>query len=104
MNYAQRYVANGAAVLDERGPKNWREMLRAERGRIDVYSMSDCVLGILYGGYSVGRDTLWPGIDFTQGDALWEIISRHGFDYGLEAEAEELTRAWVELLDADVLV
>lgn len=104
MNYAQRYVANGAAVLDERGPENWRQTLYEKRADLDVYSVFYCPLGLLYDYFTRGREVLWPEVDFSRPNNNWEIVSNCGFDYGLDASAQELTAAWLELLDADVLV
>lgn len=96
---AREYVRNGAALLDEKGPENWRQTLQERRDALNVYSISYCPLGLLYGDYFTGRSVLWPKrTDYDSGE-FSDIIARHGFDYGLEATDVELTNAWLDYLE-----
>ena len=101
-------VRRGAALLDERGPAGWRD--RLNRDRLYMHSVSQCVLGQLYGrfyhdinAYSTGLDALGaPGNDdsFADNRYLWAVD--HGFDGG---DYDALERAWRDhLTDADASV
>jgi len=62
-------VKNSIALLDEKGPKNWRAELVKQRERFNVTSNCDCVLAIIFdptrervgqhpSGYGLGRKEL----------------------------------------------
>jgi len=95
MEDARLYVADGAALLDEKGPQGWRETLRELAACLRVESTDYCPLGVLYGSFSDGVDAL--GIDnahqvgFERSIGDWE--SGEG-----SATYAELTAAWLDLL------
>jgi hypothetical protein len=77
-------VAAGAALLDERGPDDWRDKIDLDT--LDVFSFTDCVLGQLYGRYNSGKDAL----------DIWEGMS-YGFDDS-KGHHVKLTAAWKRYL------
>lgn len=102
---AERYVAAGAALLDEKGPEGWRETLYAARDRLNVHSVYDCPLGILYGHYEDGvmaLETLRTahtgryGFDSFYGD---EDFDDEEEDY---ASAAEVRDAWLDEIEPEV--
>lgn len=102
---AARYVAAGAALLDEKGPEDWRERIRTHREALNMASTSACVLGLLYGSYFNGKDAL--GFYAVSP----ELYDRESWEYGFEhsigqvgdAESEagypELTQAWLDEIE-----
>lgn len=80
-------VQRGIALLDERGPKDWRR--RVDVATLDVCNPWRCVIGQVYGGYASGL-------------AVLELVEP-GEDYGFDCrrdEAAELNAAWRAALAA----
>lgn len=94
----EQAVQNGIALLDAKGPKDWREIVEVED--LDVASIGWCVLGQIYGDYSRGMMEL-----FDYEEEHWEPL---GIKYGFEAQVnihneygrdyEPLTAEWVRAL------
>jgi hypothetical protein len=87
-------VARGVALLDEKCP-DWRT--RVNPDTLDMASDFDCVLGQLYGRYSLG----WQPLGITSGVQA----TRYGFSAEAElyadaddAELAALTEAWRAVL------
>lgn len=53
---ARETVAAGAALLDSLRDDDWRALIN--RDTLDIASVTDCVLGQLYGGYDDGYSTV----------------------------------------------
>ncbi len=93
------YASRGAALLDAANP-GWAE--KVDTRSLDIYDISKCVLGQLYGeGYLEGIEALSDhmGVSWLDGEAQED----HGFDllrqmwktYGSEQAFIHLTNYWV---------
>lgn len=101
-------VARGAALLDERGPANWRELVDA--ATLSQRSTNLCVVGQAFGslfdaGELVGDNAWHAGLrqlgapsSFDLGRRPW--LAEHGFDVDynnvifLDDAFDRLTAAW----------
>ena len=84
-------VEAGAALLDrKRRSKTWRRKIDLKQ--LNLESCQDCILGQLYGGYSVGLDRLERNGEWIWPDEL-------GFDPAA-TDHRPLTRAWCEYIEA----
>ena len=88
---------HGIALLDERGPADWRSKI--DLNVLDMASSSTCVLGQLYGSYVMGQNPL--------GLMSVQAAIRSGFqvpfdDAGSHEERDawytQLTESWREAL------
>lgn len=88
MNRFAEQVARGMALLDERGPTNWRK--RINLNTLDVSTGEDCILGQVYGWYPDGLDAL--------GIRDWdEVPANLGFRVMFVADAHTMNSAYAEL-------
>lgn len=88
---AAQCVARGAALLDVKRP-GWHHNISLNRLR--TASTEDCILGQLFGNYSVGiKEILDPALDniFNRG---YHGFTAHDSDEGEFASYGELDRAW----------
>lgn len=86
-------VQKGIDFLDEYGPEDWRNGI--DLGTLNLSSPTDCVLGQLYGVYSLVESD--DGTLFDMDPFPYE-------DLGFEVEGEPyavLTQAWHEALVAE---
>jgi hypothetical protein len=101
---AREYADTGALLLDEQGPKDWRDRLTPED--LDIADSRQCVLGQLYGHYETGLDLLrYPGAQ-SEGDrramrgdlsnSQW--MANRGFDAAGRRSVAAMNVAWRELL------
>lgn len=81
-------VEKGIAFLDEKGPANWRDLVRVEA--LNISSSLNCVLGQIYGNYVIGVEKL-------ELDQLDDRVNLGFTSYTGERDAE-LTLAWKEAL------
>lgn len=80
-------VAEGVKLLDYAQPDWWKHIDLEE---LDMSGCYSCILGQLYGSYSVGREDL--GIPCNEGDL-------YGFDsYGENQDFATLEHMWRELI------
>jgi hypothetical protein len=103
---ADRYVAAGAALLDQKwdGERPWREVLYARRDGLNVGSLTSCPLGILYGLYERGLERL--ELDPDDIEAATHGFNRVG-EYDDDGEIpeddqasyEELRVAWLDEIE-----
>ena len=49
-------VPRGVALLDEKGPSDWRSKI--DPAKLRMFSFHGCVLGQLYGNFFIGKDAL----------------------------------------------
>jgi hypothetical protein len=80
-------VERGAALLDERRPGWWNEVVG---GALDLSDECNCTLGQLWGTYTHGTLELFSG-------ELWEAsiaAGRHGFDAESNEHFSPLTDLW----------
>lgn len=110
---ADAAVRRGAAVLDERGPAGWREVVRAavreDRLWLDVPMLElgvasevpdcGCVLALTHGSYWDALGML-SGIDPDTDEAQEWAVDR-GFCADIDA-LDDLAAAWARLLGAEV--
>ena len=73
-------VARGATLLDEKRP-NW--LNDADLGRLSMIHGLLCILGQLYGSYSLGVAALWP--DQVYSPHLSPGAASHGFQFPLDS-------------------
>jgi hypothetical protein len=82
-------VNTGALLLDEQRP-GWARSVNLSR--FDMASLTDCLLGQLFGGFAAGVIMLWNG------DALsnknWKRAIAHGFIHPDDHRDAELTPYW----------
>jgi hypothetical protein len=78
------YVDAGIALLDEKGPKDWRDKL--DLSTLDVVDPQKCILKQIYGRYGIGCDVL--GI-------------LHSYQYGFEVPLRHEFRAYATALQAE---
>lgn len=95
-------VQAGADLLDEKGPSDWRE--RINPNTLDTDSMTQCVLGQIFGTYLDGMIALFGNED----NWIGSINEEHGFERNFDPEcldhAQEhydLTSAWISLLASE---
>jgi len=94
MNHFDIKVQAGIALLDTYGPTDWRERINLDT--LDLHSLTDCVLGQVYGDYADGMDSLFPG----ESGWLWnETNEEHGFEAPMDRitgnrQYASLTAAW----------
>ena len=81
MDHIAAKVQNGIKRLDAVGPADWRDRINLDT--LDVHSLSDCVLGQVFGDYGEGMDALFPGHRWLSDG----INEEHGF----EAPTDRLT-------------
>jgi hypothetical protein len=92
-----------AALLNEKRP-GWRDELDIER--IDFYSLTNCVLGQLYGDYSLGVEALEPDFVDDRG-MIGDNASRWTVEHAVEIPVNEprdytlLSDAWQNYLRGD---
>lgn len=105
---AERYVAAGAALLDEKRDDNWRATLHAHREELELASTSRCVLGWLYGDYFTGKETLgfYDEGGSLYGSEPWEYGFEHSLDVSFDetrtASYSELKNAWLDEIEPSV--
>lgn len=90
MSYAAK-VRRGVELLDREMP-GWHEQIRVQF--LDIHSLSDCVLGQLFGSWREGADrVLGPRTHWTndRGPA-YGLDGTPGDDY--KTECDTLTRLW----------
>lgn len=99
-------VRRGAALLDQRGPADWRD--RVDVDRLNLRWMDTCVLGQVYTGhvesyygYDVGLDALDAPGDADGAVARDDWAQRHGFEEPTDGNYDALTRAWVDYLTTE---
>lgn len=97
-------VQAGAALLDEKGPSNWRERINPDT--LDTDSLTQCVLGQVFGTYMEGMNALFGKNSWTFG----KINEEYGFeriyddpegDLDHWQEHADLTSTWLRLLDSE---
>jgi hypothetical protein len=96
-----RRVRDGAVMLDKRGPQSWAPMLHRRRDILDVGSIDDCPLGIVYGGYVeglvalriMGRNAALLGFNIVSGDDALDGGVQHNRAWD-EAVFGAMTAAW----------
>jgi hypothetical protein len=90
----ESYVKNGMALLNSKGPANWREKVYLER--LNMSNGLCCVLGQLYGTYLGGLEVLFgPEPKTFEGHTL--IAKQHGFTVTFDRIASMETQfAWLE--------
>lgn len=94
MTIAEERVARGAALLDAKGPANWRALI--DRGVLTIASSIHCICGQLYGGdYSRGFEAL--GIGGCGHNYGFVALSAHAFT--AYVSCRELDAAWLKELD-----
>lgn len=86
-------VARGIALLDEHGPEGWLEKIDPQD--LNLQSTSQCVLGQVYGDFSVGLEKL---LDESGREVI--LASAYGFDWP-QADGSECED---ELADEDIRV
>lgn len=79
-------VARGIALLDERGPTDWRKRINLDT--LDVGSLENCILGQLYGSFLRKPSSVF-----------WDTVNC-GFDVPMQPRDEEYVAAYVELTRA----
>lgn len=83
MSITEAHIKEAVKVLDQKGPANWR--LKVDVDRIQMWDSEFCILGQVYGTYSIGKKALqsagvWtPRISdaFNEGAELWKIYLRN---------------------------
>lgn len=88
-------VAAGAQWLNDNVPDWWQ---RIDLDRLDVRSECRCVLGQIYGHYSVAPKTAWWS-DPDHGYGKW-LADWRGFDTATDDEVEALTAEWRRVIEA----
>ena len=84
MELARQYVADGAALLDQKRGSTWRQEIDFDT--LDLDDITTCILGQLYGNYFEGKHVLG-------------IIdgANYGFDRNpFECTWTQLEQAWKE--------
>lgn len=82
-------VAEGVKLLDEKQPEWWKNI---NLYTLDMEGCYSCILGQLFGSYSVGREAL--GIPSCEGDL-------YGFDsLGPRRDFGTLQFMWAEIIEA----
>ena len=89
MDEARKRVAKGIALLDEKGPKDWRE--RVDMGRFK-WTISGCILGQIFGSFYAdeARDL--------RGGALLHIYGFNGDPGSGSVTCSSVEAAWREAL------
>jgi hypothetical protein len=85
----ESYVDAGIALLDEKGPENWRGKI--DLGILNIDDHQDCILGQLYGRFGYGSDHL--GHPSLRENGFWPLIE-------IDDCANMLTEIWKEKLTA----
>jgi hypothetical protein len=86
-------VARGAALMDSKGPKNWRETCRVPW--FDIMNPDRCVLGLCFDCYGSGLFDL----------DIMEAGDQKEIDHGFRADIRNaqysrlLQKAWLEQLN-----
>lgn len=98
MNNFEARVLKGIHLLDNSKP-GWRDSIEIET--LDLASMSECVLGQVFGDYETGVRSLGVSLDMI--DSYLEVQSSYGFDLTYEelrsehgGHYENLTQEWVK--------
>lgn len=90
-------VRRGAALLDERGPADWRDQINSDR--LNLGSIHDCVLGQVYyfvdryEPFDAGLKRLGAPMDDGNNDVELDWTFDHGFD-DPDNGYHALTEAW----------
>ena len=80
----EKAVQKGIDLLDQKGPKNWRE--RIDLDTFDIGSLNNCVLGQVYGSWHDGMNALFPSTVTGRSD----VAAHYGFDgVGFYAELQD---------------
>ena len=85
---AEKRVAKGVALLDKKVPNGWRECINPHT--LDVSDYDLCVLGQIYGNYSLGTSAL--------GLFSYDQRVRLGFTASYRCQHADLTAAWLKEL------
>lgn len=86
---AKERVQNGARLLDQYGPHNWRRRINPQR--LDISCGESCILGQVYGHYHTGRNILHRQL------SCIAQAADHGFDPIMCApvsDLQELEAEW----------
>lgn len=103
MNDVMERVQKGAALLDDKRP-GWHRDIDTAVGVFDLSLPTRCILGQLYGTFSIGAKALFgtrrcETFSDCPADHLDDkATTAHGFDRNGEGNYDELTAAWRELL------
>lgn len=94
-------VDRGIWRLDNFGPEDWRERINLDT--LDLRSLSNCILGQLYGedpedwqGWRRGMISLFPHLDRPEWN---DIATVNGFDAS-DGDYDELTEEWKRALSS----
>lgn len=80
MSTINERVQAGIALLDEKGPADWRE--RIDLGKLDLAYMSRCILGQVFGDFYAGARDL----GFKE-EWAWYVNERDTAPYGFWRDA-----------------
>lgn len=88
----------GGAKMDEVKP-DWRQTTSPDR--LDMHSITDCVLGQNFGTYKAGMFALFTAEEIGE-TGLTRLAYQYGFDIpGGYDDYEFLTDDWLAILDRD---
>ena len=83
-----RRVRRGIDLLDEHGPSDWRERIDVES--LEMANVFSCVIGQVFGAYSVATLSAELGLD--------DDGTGFGFETDCGESYHELTNAWQSAL------
>lgn len=95
MSHFKAAIAKGIALLDEKGPADWRTRVTKPLSGQDFFTMDKCVLGQAMGNYSPAMEELGLGSPFTnpQWTAEDSPAVAHGFAPG-DSNVHLLAAEW----------